>query len=67
MIYVKPINEITYDDVKNFIQKKIKENTFLDYKADFPRKLEKTIAAMANTHGGIIIIGVKEEDNNNWS
>ena len=35
---------------------------YLDYKRDFPRKLEKTISAMANTFGGIVLIGVEEDD-----
>jgi len=33
----------------------------LDYKKDFPEHLERTIAAMANTFGGIILLGVEED------
>ena len=64
MLYIKPINDITWDDVKTFCQQNIPENAYLDYKQDFPSHLEKTIAAMANTLGGIILIGVAEDKEN---
>lgn len=62
MLYAKPVNEITWDDVQSFCEQGIAEGAFLDYKLDFPAQLEKTIAAMANTLGGIILIGVDETD-----
>ena len=62
MLFSKPINDITYKDVKDFISKKPKESSTLDYKETFPKKLAKTICAFANTYGGIVIIGVKEDD-----
>lgn len=62
-IYTKPINAIEYDDVVSFCQQKIAEGVNLDYKKDFPPSgLEKTISAFANTFGGVIIIGVGDED-----
>ncbi len=62
MLYTKLINEITWGDIENFCNQRITEGLHLDYKRDFPRRLEKTISAMANTFGGIILIGVKEDD-----
>jgi len=62
MLYTKPINEIAWDDIEDFCNQRITEGLHLDYKRDFPQKLEKTISAMANTFGGIILIGVKEDD-----
>jgi hypothetical protein len=62
MLYQKAIDQITWDDVESFCQQGIAENSTLDYKQDFPTALENTIAAMANTLGGLILIGV-EEDN----
>ncbi len=62
MFFSKPLKQVTYDDVLQFCDQKIKENEVLDYKEDFPSKLEKVIAAFANTYGGLIIIGVPEVD-----
>ena len=56
----KDIDKIEFEDVVEFLKLGTPEGTFLDYKQDFPSNLEKTIAAMANTFGGHIIIGVKD-------
>ncbi len=61
MIYDKPTQDINWQDVEEFCRQGIAENTYLDYKEDFPNNLAKTIAAMANTLGGIIFIGIKED------
>jgi hypothetical protein len=55
-----PIEKITIQDIEQFLQSGVKEGTLLDFKEQFPNKLEKTIAAMANTFGGIVLIGVEE-------
>jgi hypothetical protein len=55
-----PIDAITFDDVNNFCQTRAREGLVLDYKVDFPERLEKTIASFANTYGGHILIGVGE-------
>jgi len=62
MLFTKEITKITFEDVLNFCNERIKESINLDYKKDFPSDLEKTIAAFANTMGGLIIIGVDEND-----
>ena len=61
-LYGATIASITWDDVDRFCQQGTAENTYLDYKTDFPSDLAKSIAAMANTLGGIILIGVDETD-----
>jgi hypothetical protein len=62
-IFTIPIKEITYDNVISFCQQGVPEGINLDYKRDFPPSgLEKTISAFANTNGGVIIIGVEDED-----
>lgn len=62
-IFTKPINEITYEDVISFCQQEIGEGINLDYKKDFPPSgLEKTISAFANSFGGIILIGIEDQD-----
>lgn len=55
-----PIDNLTFDDVSNFCQARPREGLILDYKLDFPRRLDKTIASFANTYGGHILIGVDE-------
>ena len=47
-------------DIEQFLQSGVKEGTLLDFKEQFPSKLEKTISSMANTFGGMILIGVEE-------
>jgi hypothetical protein len=51
----------TYQDVLDFLAQEMPEGRRLDYKQDFPRTLEKTIAAMANAEGGLILVGVAED------
>jgi len=61
-LYSKPLASVTWSDVEHFCGQAIAENTYLDYKAAFPSYLAKSIAAMANTLGGHILIGVEETD-----
>lgn len=66
-IFVKPITEIEFEDVKAFCGEQIEENIRLEYKKAFSSKDEKKqiakeISAFANTRGGIILVGVGEKD-----
>ena len=60
MLFTKEITKITFEDVVNFCKEQMPESINLDYKEDFPRHLEKTISAFANTMGGLIILGVED-------
>jgi hypothetical protein len=60
MIYTSPIESITWTDAEEFCRQEIVEGSFLDYKSNFPNDLGRTISAMGNTLGGIILIGVQE-------
>ena len=62
MLFTKEITKITYQDVVDFCNQQISESINLDYKKAFPANLEKTIAAFANTMGGLIVIGVEDKD-----
>lgn len=64
-IFGKKLFDVTTDDVRSFCQKQNREGINLDYKKDFssPKKIAKTIAAMANTLGGWVIIGVDDDGN----
>ena len=60
MFFKKPINQLTFEDVREFLKQGVPENTMLDYKLLLPKnneKFAKTIAAFANSLGGTIIIG----------
>jgi len=55
--------ELRWEDVKRLIAESVQENELLDYKdyrVSVSRTVRKTIAAMANTYGGDIILGVGE-------
>ncbi len=62
--FEKTPNQVTKDDIEEFIVKKIEENKNLDYKQiDILRnkaKLCKHICAFANSEGGLLILGVSE-------
>jgi hypothetical protein len=64
MIYTLAINEIDWSSIEEFCDQHIPEGSFLDYKEQFPKSIEKTIAALANTFGGVILIGIETDDSN---
>jgi hypothetical protein len=55
-----PLDTITIQDIEQFLQSGARENTVFELKEQFPNKLEKVISSMANTSGGMILIGVEE-------
>ena len=57
----RPFDEITFQNIEDFCAEQHIETTTLDYKKDVPRDLSKHIAAMSNTLGGLIIIGIEED------
>jgi len=66
-LFTIPIDEISIEDIRNFCSLNIQENAVVEYKENFADsvkdKVIKTIAAMANTDGGLILLGVREGKN----
>lgn len=60
-ILTSPINELAWQDVLDYCALALPEGIIRDYKQDIPSDLEKTVAAMANTSGGVILVGVAED------
>jgi len=61
-LHTLPISAIKYEDVLSFCEAQHPESEILDYKQDWPEHLDRSIAALANTQGGLILLGVAEED-----
>lgn len=63
-IFTAPIGNITYEDIERFCDKQIEEGVNIEYKGQFPhnKNIAKKISSFANTHGGILILGVEEAD-----
>jgi hypothetical protein len=63
-LYSANWDNLTYQNVIEFLNSRPPENLFLDYKAALNDGggLEKDLAAFANTRGGLIFIGVKEDE-----
>jgi hypothetical protein len=62
VLYTAPIDHITFNDVIAFCEERHRESIHLDYKREIGNSIVRTIAAMANTWGGVVLVGVDEED-----
>jgi predicted HTH transcriptional regulator len=60
-LLVQDFNTISFQDVVDFCDQKVVENTELDYKQIIPRDLTKHFSAMSNRYGGLVIVGVEED------
>lgn len=67
-IYTKPIDRLTLADVDEFLMldddevHRPKEGLRVDYKAEPPDDLARVVAAFANAAGGVVLLGVVEND-----
>ena len=62
-MFTKPIDEITFEDVKSFCDVWA-EGVRVEYKKEI-RHIPKIVSSFANTHGGIFLIGVEADQTNN--
>lgn len=61
-LFTLPLSEININDIRDFCANKIPEGIRVEYKKDLTKdNILKTITSMANTDGGLILIGVPEE------
>lgn len=68
-IFGKPLVKVTEKDLKKLIANKVPESVHLDYKAkaygDTDEEIKeflKDVSAFANAQGGLLLIGIKEEN-----
>src|SRR5665811_1385106 len=62
-ILYAPVGSLAFNDIVAFCQQKIIEGVTLEYKVDFPKDLAKQFVTFSNTQGGLVIIGVGEDQN----
>lgn len=62
MLFTKPADEITFEDVENFCRE-FGEGVRVEYKREI-KHIPKVVSAFANTHGGVFIIGAETDEAN---
>ena len=65
-MFTKPINEITFEDVQSFCEEWA-EGVNVEYKSDIiiKKHIPKIVSSLANTYGGVFLIGVEADQKNN--
>lgn len=62
-IFNRDVEEISFSDIESFCAEQQIEGIQLEYKKEFPKKgLAKQIASFSNTRGGLLIIGIEEDE-----
>jgi predicted HTH transcriptional regulator len=61
MIFIKALSDLHFVNIQEFVDERRRDSEILDYKEDWPNDLAKVMAAMANTQGGAILVGVSEK------
>ena len=64
-LWHKRMSEVTFADIDAFCTNGPPEDTRIEYKSEVPLDLGRTFAAMANTLGGLILLGVESKDTDN--
>ncbi len=55
------LRDWNYETIKKLIEANFFETDRFDFKEDIPSDIEKTVCAFANTEGGFLIFGVKDD------
>jgi len=55
------LEDWNYEVIKKLVQANLFETDKFDFKEDIPREIEKTVCAFANTEGGFLIFGIKDD------
>jgi hypothetical protein len=65
LLLAKSHADLTLEDLEAFLATGWPEGPLIDYKSEITagKKLARTIASFANTHGGAIVVGVAEDAN----
>ena len=67
-VFGKSSSEVTVHDIQRLSDDKVEENQNLEYKApdilEKPEQLSQWTSAFLNAEGGLIIVGVREDDPN---
>lgn|GEM_PF-2306039 len=57
-------SDVTFERVQKLVQQGVPESLTLEYKQQYTDRISTSIAAMANTYGGIVLVGVAEGEGN---
>src|SRR5260370_22705381 len=69
--FTSNLTGLSLQDVDEFLglslpeDKRLPESSQIDYKKEFPPDLGDDVAALANTYGGLIFLGIKSDKNRN--
>jgi hypothetical protein len=70
-LFTCKLTPLSVQDVDEFLglsqpeDKRLPESSQIDYKQEFPPDLGDDVAALANTYGGLIFLGIKSDKNRN--
>jgi predicted HTH transcriptional regulator len=64
-LWTKRMSDVQFADVDEFCRAGYREGPQLDYKQTIPNDLAKTVAALANTKGGLLLLGVEASTTTN--
>ena len=54
-------SQVTIDQIRRLVAMVGPESPTLEYKADMSTSIAKAVAALANTYGGLVLVGVTDD------